>query len=437
MLVIFFKRNSVTTDENVQRLGKIMHKQMTQMGDGEGVNGGDWTDKVSGQDTKGDTQNVTGDEMNNQAAGWESGSGSDDFDWNVDSEDDSTDYSSERSSHESDMNYSVTYSDEEDSQEEDEDDEVGATTYEVAAKDDPTKTILNQKRDKSHLTRYDDLTDLEVAEVEYILMSLGVEPETIDVANIVDLAGQHHRVAKEADVAVTSDHYRYFVKRAYLHYAASLPLYGCSFSEGILETEQGGREIIIAINTTCIRLLDPHEWTTVMFAPLCDLEKCVVLVESRQDEDQDSDSSADSEVGLTKLLLNINGMDISITSPSAEEQHAILLTATMESLGRGIYPHGTEGGNDILNVGEALVVQSDPKAILQSYINLFPNVPVPPAPAAVAEAADYIELPKSRMTIMMEERADEELAELEQARLAAEARAEKLQQQREQGKLHR
>ena len=29
-----------------------MHKQMTQMGDGEGVNGGDWTDKVSGQDTR-------------------------------------------------------------------------------------------------------------------------------------------------------------------------------------------------------------------------------------------------------------------------------------------------------------------------------------------------------------------------------------------------
>ena len=46
--------------------------------------------------TQGDTQNVTGDEMNNQAAGWESGSGGDDFDWNVDSEDDSTDYSSER-----------------------------------------------------------------------------------------------------------------------------------------------------------------------------------------------------------------------------------------------------------------------------------------------------------------------------------------------------
>ena len=63
-----------------------------------------------------------------------------------------------------------------------------------------------------------------------------------------------------------------------------------------------------------------------------------MLVESRQDEDQDSDSSADGEVGLTKLLLNINGMDISITSPSAEEQHAILLTATMESLGRGISP---------------------------------------------------------------------------------------------------
>ena len=364
---------------------------------------------------------------------WESDSDSDDFDWDVDSEDDSTVYSSEQSSKGSDKDYSVTYSDEDDS-DDDEEEEGAPDAQDAAKKEDPAKTILNKQRDKDYLTSYDDLTALEVAEVEFILLKLGVEPETVDVANIVNLAALHHSVAKEAEVVVTSDHFRYFVKRAYLHYASSLPLYGCSFSEGVLETELGGREVIVAINTTCIRFLDPHEWSTVMYAPLCDIERCEVSVEAVEDEDSD-ESSGESDTELTKLLLNVNGMGISLVSPSAEEQLATLRTATLEALGRGVYPHGTEGGNDVLNVGEALAPQSDPKAILQSFVNLFPNMPVPPTPAAVVEAADFFELPKSRMTLMMEERADEELAELEQARLAGEARAEKLQQQREQGKL--
>ena len=54
---------------------------------------------------------------------------------------------------------------------------MGATTHEVAAKDDPTRPFLIRNVTRV-ISRYDDLTDLEVAEVECILMSLGVEPET-------------------------------------------------------------------------------------------------------------------------------------------------------------------------------------------------------------------------------------------------------------------
>ena len=388
--------------------------------------------------------------------------------------------------------------------------------------------MKHSRRPKGYIPMYVDMTELEKADVEYILMKLGVEPECVDVPAVCEHMHECHNLAMEAGVPVTSPHFRYMIKRAYLHYASCLQLYGCSFGEGVLTLpkEEGGtsREVVIAINTDYLRLLDPQEWTLVMEAPLCDVESCRLVdpvvererrkfeklearaekarvkemarkqkreakrtekakakaearrkkkknksknkgsdsgsdsdsseseSESSESESESSDSSdsdsesdsSDSSSGSSsddsladaaeQLLLDVNGMELCLVSPHLEGHFKTLQLAVLEALARGIFPHGTEGGNDVLNVGESIVPQGDGKIILQSFVKSFPNFQVPPAPAPLEEAPDFVELPKSRMVIMMEERAEEEMRELEQSRLAAESRAEKLQLQREQGK---
>ena len=77
----FFKRNSTTADEDMQRLGKMMHKQLLQMDDGEGGDGEASKGQGMSQDSEGarEIENME-DKPKNRVVEWESGSDSEDFD---------------------------------------------------------------------------------------------------------------------------------------------------------------------------------------------------------------------------------------------------------------------------------------------------------------------------------------------------------------------
>jgi hypothetical protein len=145
------------------------------------------------------------------------------------------------------------------------------------------------------------------------------------------------------------------------------------------------------------------------------------------------DDIPDADKSL-RVVFDINGMTIAvkISRPSDLVRH--IETCTLEALGRGDFPHGLEGGIDLVELGTHLVPQSDPREAWKAFLRDLPILPTPPVPVTLLRGDVYVEAPKSRREIMAEERAEEERLEREQARLAAEAQIEKRQRLIEQGR---
>merc|ERR1712000_248073 len=118
-------------------------------------------------------------------------------------------------------------------------------------------------------------------------------------------------------------------------------------------------------------------------------------------------------------------MDIPLITTSAADLESLVSAFTLELLSRGSFPHGTEGGNDILDIGESFISASDTKVVMKRFTKNYPMFPTPPAPLHLEKADSYFDPPKSRRAILAEERAEEERVELEAARQAAELHAAK------------
>jgi hypothetical protein len=99
-----------------------------------------------------------------------------------------------------------------------------------------------------------------------------------------------------------------------------------------------------------------------------------------------------------------------------------------------MFPHGSEGGNDLTGPGENYLWAGDSKEVFRRFLRDFPVLPIPPTPPAIAAAPDCFDIPKTGHVLAAEEREREEAAERESARLAAEAAEERLRRQRDQGK---
>jgi hypothetical protein len=128
-------------------------------------------------------------------------------------------------------------------------------------------------------------------------------------------------------------------------------------------------------------------------------------------------------------------MPITLLTTSAKVLTKLIESYCLELLARGVFPHGLEGGNDILEIGEVFVPSIDCKFILKEYVKLFPLLPVPPIPMALQRAPNlYFDPPKSDRAILAEGRAEEERIQQEQARLAAETHTAKNLAQLEQGR---
>jgi len=114
-----------------------------------------------------------------------------------------------------------------------------------------------------------------------------------------------------------------------------------------------------------------------------------------------------------------------LQSPSAWEQHRIIHAYALEALGRGIVPNGTEG-----EVGmslESLSKQRESKSLIRRFLKDFAILPSPPAMYISRKGPDFIDTPKSRRQLLVEERLEEEAREKHAERLAAESLLEKLE----------
>lgn len=106
----------------------------------------------------------------------------------------------------------------------------------------------------------------------------------------------------------------------------------------------------------------------------------------------------------------------------------------LELLSKGVYRHGLEGGFDILDADSIFVSSTDPAAVLGRFQTLYAFLPGPPTPLPLVRARSYVEPPKSKRAILAEARAEEERIEIEQARLAAQAAADRNQAHIEKGR---
>ena len=164
-------------------------------------------------------------------------------------------------------------------------------------------------------------------------------------------------IYSELDITNThSPRFRYMMKRGYLQYLMTNPLYGYHISSAIMNRvmsvviEEGTkskvlskqREIIIAMSPQGFHILDMN-WELLFSSPLWDVESIKIIQETIT-------STTNPTVKKNKelLALVINGMSLQFYSPTIHEQYNILSANIFEALGRGVFPHGTEGGNDIM-----------------------------------------------------------------------------------------
>ena len=152
-------------------------------------------------------------------------------------------------------------------------------------------------------------------------------------------------------------------------------------------------QIVIAIGHRGIHFLDPTTWALIFQCKLGDIENCNIQPISRV-EFRGAPTSA------RMLHLNVNGLEINILTSDAYDFRNLLTACASESLGRGSFPHGTEGGDDILESHFNRVNRADDPLVLLEYFEAaFPFLPKPPLPPKLGLAPQYFDPPRSQRQV--------------------------------------
>jgi hypothetical protein len=262
--------------------------------------------------------------------------------------------------------------------------------------------------------------DLELLEDRLLCLGVSLPPDATE--EIMNSIASFQTMAKHLNTSLSAPRFRYLMKSAYVSYVMAWPLAGGHFFEGYLDRRTGGGEgaelekILICISGNGLHLLTIEDWLLIFQAPIYDIQSCTI-----------SSSAAYASISTESKLLSItvNERTLPIVTTSGVDIQTLIEAFSLEMLSRGSFPHGLEGGNDILDLGESYLLASDSKAVMQRFLRNYPMLPTPPPPCALERAPTYFDPPKSRRAILAEERAEEERIELEQARLAAESHAAK------------
>ncbi len=313
--------------------------------------------------------------------------------------------------------------------------------------------------------------ELTESERKYLLQccrELGITlDEATEMPALLSWISQFQQVAINVGVSILSPRFRYMMKRAYLGYLAAFPLYGSHFHDALLlgsytvaaaavgavansgsptvitsssdDDHSGTKPVCVAVNGEGLYLIAASAWELMFFAPLFDITAMSVLPPAVQAEENNFDndeelSAAQLQSTYPMLSITVNGMELQLLSQAATHIRSSVEAFSLEALARGSYPHGTEGGNDIVEMGAAFIPASDQKEIMKAFLHDFPLLPHPPAPAVLPRSADYFTAPKSRRAILAEDHAAEERRELEMSRRAAESHAAKYNKSLESGR---
>ena len=157
---------------------------------------------------------------------------------------------------------------------------------------------LHGRRARAPLVSFQDLYKHEADDLRAKMRGLGINEASVDLQRVVEWMVRFHQITDQPSGTIGTDsaQYRYLLKRAYLHYLHTWPLYGYSFSEAVLvDGEQGQRNVVVGVGPCGLLLLDPDEWTVVLRAELHDIERCELKQHTRIDDIDDDDEPEDED----------------------------------------------------------------------------------------------------------------------------------------------
>eukprot|EP01034_Spumella_vulgaris_P022060 gene22060-28155_t len=333
---------------------------------------------------------------------------------------------------------------------------------------------------------YEDLSEEQREMLAALIDRLGVSLEAVDVERLVQNVRLFHSVAADAEVALTSNKYRYLLKRAYVQYLTSAcPLYGSHLSEVTLvgmaqEQEKGSRlqpsddqvlsaleehRVLVGVSASGLIVMDAESWAVLFSAACWDIQECsvsevsVAVAANKKAKPKGKrgsnlvDAPSSEEIRKVDMLrVSVNSLALTFKGDKLREIAAMLETYTREVLGRGCFPLGTEstasaemtdgqggaqGSVMTFTSGKqsSVAMQSiEAKNVLQQFLQFYPMLPRPPLPEMITYSERFLEAPKSRRELLARERAEEERVENEMVRLAAESQMERNQRQIKQGR---
>ena len=269
-----------------------------------------------------------------------------------------------------------------------------------------------------------DINALEESDIKWLKAKLEMlgsseannTPDFIE--SVAYFMSQFQGLAREIDVATHNQRFRYMMKCAYLSYVMSWPLAGGSFAMSTCDITGKFVPTLVCVSASGLYMLTVDDWSLVFYSPLYDIESYVVTSTTNENA-----PSSDDKL----LTVTINELHIKIISASVDDLRCLLDGLCLELLAKGVYRHGLEGGFDILDKDEAFIPSTDPAAVFRRFQTLYSFLPVAPTPLPMTKSRSFVEPPKSRRAILAEARAEEERIELEQARLAAQAAADRNQ----------
>ena len=300
------------------------------------------------------------------------------------------------------MNYEHNYYDNNEygeGEEEEEDDDEGDTftdIFESVATDQSPLTII----DHSKVLDTTSISPSYLEGLEAKLKTLGISPSEDLLFKIVSKMNEFQNFAKDVNVPLTCHRMRYYLKRMYLQYLFAWPLFGCHFFQGILlnHSISGDVTVVIAIGTSGLYLLEPNNWSLIFHASLADIERCNI---------QSADAlNRPGVIQTSKLFyLCINGMDLELITSSAYELKRLLVSCAIETLAHGVFPHGSEGGEDINDISFDVITKStDTQYLLQRFYSIYESAPAPPKPPQLDHSEYYFKPPRGQRHILNDKR---------------------------------
>jgi len=216
--------------------------------------------------------------------------------------------------------------------------------------------------------------------------------------------------------------WNYFIKRSYLTYIRSWPLYGVHLAKASLLRNSNNDddeevEVLIGLSGRGLYLLNANTWSLVFKCPYYHISSCTLVPD-----------------GIDVILsIVVNGLPLELRSFESTNLHRMITDYIVEILGRGGYLYGSEGGDNILSL-TSVVSTADSTEIFKNYLKDFSVLPSPPSPINLTPCEEFFEAPKDNDENIAMLKIQEEIKEKEQLRFVLATQGQKQQALLQQGR---